>query len=114
MTGCRIVHDFLDKLSRCSQHGPKYLVNFTPMAEQKPVDPDEQYMTYTIAMLGPGRWFVDSTKDTSGYSFRSLAEAERFAVTLAQRNTPSKVCTLGNEGEIMDELVFNLPTDTGR
>jgi hypothetical protein len=57
---------------------------------------------------------VDSNKGTSGYSFRSLTEAERFAITLAQRNTPSKVCTLGSDGEVIDELIFNLPTDTGR
>ena len=71
-------------------------------------------MTYTIAAIGPERWFVDSTKGTSGYSFHTLAEAERFAITLAQRNAPSKVCTLGDGGVVLDELVFNQKTDTGR
>ena len=47
--------------------------------------PDE-FITYTIAALGPASWFVDSTKGTSGYSFRTLQEAERFANSLAQRN----------------------------
>jgi hypothetical protein len=84
------------------------------MTEEKPVNTAEEYIAYTIIALGPESWFVDSTKGTSGYSFRSLAEAERFAVTLAQRNTPSKVYTLGKDGEVMDELIFNLPTDSGR
>jgi hypothetical protein len=84
------------------------------MADAKQIDPAEQYIMYTIASLGPERWFVDSTKGTSGYSFRSLAEAERFAITLAQRNTPSKVCMLSSDGEIVTEMVFNHPDDTGR
>ena len=50
--------------------------------------PDE-FITYTIAALGPASWFVDSTKGTSGYSFRTLQEAERFANSLAQRNMPA-------------------------
>ena len=44
---------------------------------------DDRVITYTIAALGPTSWFVESDKGTSGYSFRSLAEAERFADTLA-------------------------------
>ncbi len=84
------------------------------MADEQQIISDQKYITYTIASLGSERWFVDSNKGTSGYSFHSLAEAERFAITLAQRNTPSKVCTLGKDGEIMDELIFNQPTDTGR
>ena len=40
------------------------------MAEEK------HYITYTITLLTGGRWFVESDKGTSGYSFRSLAEAE--------------------------------------
>jgi hypothetical protein len=78
------------------------------------VNPDEQYITYTIAALDADRWFVESDKGTSGYSFHSLIEAERFAITLAKRNTPSKVCTLSASGEILDELVFKEPEDTGR
>lgn len=76
--------------------------------------PDAQYITYTIAPLDADRWFVESNKGTSGYSFHSLIEAERFAITLAKRNVPSKVCTLSNAGEVIDELVFNSPDDTGR
>lgn len=75
-------------------------------------DPD--YITYTIMALDGGRWFVDSDKGTSGYSFHSLRDAERFAVTLAKRNTPSRVRTLDNTGELIDELVFNTPDDSGR
>ena len=78
------------------------------------MDPDERYITYTITALDADRWFVESDKGTSGYSFHSLIEAERFAVTLAKRNTPSKVCTFSNTGEILDELIFNQPTDSGR
>ena len=72
-----------------------------------------QFMTYTISSLGSGRWFVESTSGTSGYSFQSLADAEKFAVTLARRNTPSRVCVLGAGGEIVDEKVFHQPTDAG-
>jgi hypothetical protein len=78
------------------------------------VTPDEQYITYTIIALDANRWFVESDKGTSGYSFHSLIEAERFAITLAKRNTPSKVCTVTNTGEVLDELVFNQPDDSGR
>lgn len=78
------------------------------------MNPDAQYITYTIAALDAGRWFVESDKGTSGYSFHSLIEAERFSITLAKRNIPSKVCTLNSAGEIIDELVFNDPDDTGR
>ena len=84
------------------------------MADENRASSDAQPIVYTIASLGTERWFVDSNKGTSGYSFHSFAEAERFAITLAQRNTPSKVCTIGAGGEVMDELVFNQPTDTGR
>ena len=75
------------------------------MDEQVPA-PDDQHLTYTIASLGADRWFVDSNKGTSGYSFHSLADAERFAITLAQRNTPSRVCILGDNGEIVTQSVF--------
>jgi hypothetical protein len=75
---------------------------------------DDRIITYTIAALGPTSWFVESDKGTSGYSFHSLLEAERFAVTLAKRNTPSKVRTVNTEGEPVDELIFNTPDDTGR
>ena len=78
------------------------------------MNPDEDYITYTVMPLDAGRWFVESDKGTSGYSFHSLIEAERFAVTLAKRNTPSKVCTLSNTGEVLDELVFKHPDDSGR
>ena len=83
------------------------------MADERQSDPDEQYITYTVAALGPERWFVDSNKGTSGYSFHSLAEAERFAITLAQRNTPSKVCILSTDGEIVTEKVFDQRADAG-
>jgi hypothetical protein len=78
------------------------------------VNQDIHYITYTVSALDAGRWFVESDKGTSGYSFHSLLEAERFAITLAKRNTPSKVCTLSNTGEVLDELIFNEPTDSGR
>lgn len=68
---------------------------------------DDRVITYTIAALGPTSWFVESDKGTSGYSFRSLAEAERFADTLAQRNMPSRVCLIGRDGEIVTEKVFD-------
>jgi hypothetical protein len=79
------------------------------MAVEKEINPDAQYIVYTIASLGPDRWFVDSTKGTSGYSFHSLTEAERFAITLAQRNTPSKVCILDTAGEVVTEMTFDQP-----
>jgi hypothetical protein len=78
------------------------------------MNPDQQYTTYTITALDAGRWFIESDKGMSGYSFHTLIEAERFAIALARRNTPSKVCTLGNAGEVLDELVFDQPTDSGR
>jgi hypothetical protein len=78
------------------------------------VKPDEQYVIYSITQLDADRWFVESDKGMSGYSFHSLMEAERFAVTLAKRNTPSKVHTLDDAGKIIDELVFDDPDDTGR
>ena len=84
------------------------------MADENTADPDEQSITYTIASLGPERWFVDSNRGTSGYSFRSFAEAERFAITLAQRNTPCRVCVLSSDGLVVTEMIFNQPTDTGR
>ncbi len=70
---------------------------------------DEALITYTVALMGPERWFVDSNKGTSGYSFRSLPEAQRFAITLAQRNTPSKVCILDSAGEVVTETVYRDP-----
>ena len=73
-----------------------------------------QHITYTIVQLDANRWFVESDKGTSGYSFHSLRDAERFAITLAKRNTPSKVCTLDSGGQVLDELIFNQPTDSGR
>ena len=84
------------------------------MADDTKIAPVDKVITYTVAALGPESWFVDSNKGTSGYSFHSRPEAERFAITLARRNTPSKVCTLGSGGEIVDELNFNDPTDSGR
>ena len=74
----------------------------------------EQTITYTVIPLDAERWFVESDKGTSGYSFHSLIDAERFAITLAKRNTPSKVCTLDSSGVVIDELVFNHPDDSGR
>jgi len=68
-------------------------------------------ITYTVAALGPDKWFVESNKGTSGYSFRGLPEAERFAITLAQRNTPSKVCILGSDGEVVTERIFEQAPD---
>jgi hypothetical protein len=84
------------------------------MADQKDTPPDEQYIIYTIASLGPERWFVDSNKGTSGYSFHSLADAEKFAITLAKRNTPCKVCIICNDGEIVTETVYDRPADAGQ
>jgi hypothetical protein len=78
------------------------------MTDRNEIAPDE-FITYTIAALGPASWFVDSTKGTSGYSFRSLPEAERFANTLAQRNMPARVCILGSDGEMVTEKLFELP-----
>ncbi|MEO7725972.1 MAG: hypothetical protein ABIS45_01825 [Burkholderiales bacterium] len=83
------------------------------MADEKNPDPEAQYITYTIACLGLERWFVDSNKGTSGYSFHSMAEAQRFAITLAKRNTPSKVCTVEPNGDIVDEFVFTEPPPAG-
>jgi hypothetical protein len=83
------------------------------MTDEKAPVPDEQYITYTIASLGADRWFVDSNRGTSGYSFHSLADAERFAITLAQRNTPCKVCVIGSNGEVVTETVYEQPTDAG-
>ncbi len=74
---------------------------------------DEQYITYSIVALDGDRWFVESDKGTSGYSFHSLAEAERFAITLAQRNTPSKVCIMDRNGEVVTETVFAQPPADG-
>lgn len=70
---------------------------------------DDDFITYTVAPLGDGRWFVDSNRGTSGYSFPALPEAERFAITLAERNTPSKVCILDSSGEPVTEKVFAEP-----
>ncbi len=81
------------------------------MNDKAKIAPDERFMTYTVTALGPESWFVDSTKGTSGYSFRSLPEAERFAITLAQRNVPSRVCILGADGEIVTEKIFDQPAD---
>lgn len=83
------------------------------MTDERTVSPDDQRIIYTIASLGGDRWFVDSNKGTSGYSFHSLADAERFAITLAQRNTPSKVCIIGNGGEVVTESVFDQPPAAG-
>ena len=65
------------------------------MAEENQAQPDGPVITYTIVSLDAERWFVDSNKGTSGYSFHSLAEAERFAITLAQRNTPQQGMQVG-------------------
>ncbi len=75
---------------------------------------DERFITYTVAPLGALNWFVESDKGTSGYSFRSLAEAERFAISLAQRNTPSRVCITDAVGEIVTERVFEHTPDAAR
>lgn len=71
---------------------------------------ETQYITYSVVALDGDRWFVESDKGTSGYSFHSLPEAERFAITLAQRNTPSKVCVLDRSGEVVTETVFDQPS----
>ena len=70
---------------------------------------EKNYIIYTVTALDAGRWFVESDKGTSGYSFHSLREAENFAITLAQRNTPSKVCVLAANGETATETVFEDP-----
>ena len=70
------------------------------------MQPDEQSITYLISPLPDGRWFVDSASGTSGYSFHSFPEAERFALLLAQKNVPSKIRVIGPDGEIVDEKVF--------
>jgi len=67
------------------------------------VPSDTQPSIYLISPLPDGRWFVDSATGTSGYSFHSLPEAERFALLLAQKNAPSKVRVLGPDGEVVDE-----------
>ncbi len=77
------------------------------MIEKPGAESDEKLITYTVASLGPASWFVDSNKGTSGYSFHSLAEAERFAIVLAQRNTPSRVCILDAFGEVVTETIFS-------
>jgi hypothetical protein len=88
-------------------------MNPAAMTDEKTTSPDERYIIYTIASLGADRWFVDSNKGTSGYSFHSLTDAERFAITLAQKNTPSKVCIIGNGGEVVTQSVFDEPGATG-
>ncbi len=77
------------------------------MIENTGDERDDKFITYTVASLGPASWFVDSNKGTSGYSFHSLAEAERFAIVLAQRNTPSRVCILDGLGEVVTEKIFD-------
>ena len=84
------------------------------MTDEQDAAANEQRITYTIASLGADRWFVDSNKGTSGYSFHSLPEAERFAITLAQRNTPSKVCILDAAGDVVTETVFDRPAEAGQ
>ncbi len=83
------------------------------MTDEYAAGPDAEYITYTIASLGADRWFVDSNKGTSGYSFHSLADAERFAITLAQRNTPCRICIIGANGEVVTERVFMQPAGDG-
>jgi hypothetical protein len=78
------------------------------------VSREAQHITYIITELDADRWFVESDRGTSGYSFHSLIEAERFAITLAKRNTPSRVRTLNSSSKVIDELVFDEPTDSGR
>ena len=68
---------------------------------------DTQPIIYLISPLPDGRWFVDSATGTSGYSFHSLPEAERFALLLAQKNAPSKVQVLSADGEVVDEKVID-------
>ena len=68
---------------------------------------DTQPIIYLISPLADGRWFVDSAAGTSGYSFHSLPEAERFALLLAQKNAPSKVQVLSADGEVVDEKVVD-------
>jgi hypothetical protein len=74
---------------------------------------DAQFMTYTVSSLPSGCWFVEGTSGTSGYSFQSLADAERFAIALAKRNPPSKVRVLSAGGEMIDEKVFHRTSDSG-
>jgi len=74
----------------------------------------KQYITYSVVPLDGERWFVESDKGTSGYSFHSLPEAERFAITLAERNTPSKVCVVDREGEPVTETIFDEPPADNR
>ena len=70
------------------------------------MQPDEQSITYLISPLPDGRWFVDSASGTSGYSFHSFPEAERFAILLAQKNAPSRIQVMGPDGEVVDEKVY--------
>jgi len=117
----RIVQEVLDRVGpRGEARGPAHptlefsadnRLNFASMTDKTETAPEENVITYTVAALGPERWFVDSNKGTSGYSFRSLPEAERFAITLAQRNLPSRVCILGSDGEIVTEKIFDQPAD---
>ena len=69
--------------------------------------PDEQSLTYLISPLPDGRWFVDSANGTSGYSFHTFPEAERFALLLARKNAPSRIRVIGADGEIVDEKDFD-------
>ena len=82
-------------------------IHFALMIETNGAERDAKLITYTVASLGPESWFVDSNKGTSGYSFHSLAEAERFAIVLAQRNRPSRVCILDGFGEVVTEKLFD-------
>jgi hypothetical protein len=77
------------------------------MTKQPDSEGDAKLITYTVTSLGPASWFVDSDKGTSGYSFRSVGEAERFAIVLAQRNKPSRVCIVDGFGEVVTEKIFN-------
>jgi hypothetical protein len=77
------------------------------MTDNTDIADDDKSITYFLASLGPTSWFVDSNKGTSGYSFHSLAEAERFAIALARRNTPSRVCILDVAGDIVTEKIFS-------
>jgi hypothetical protein len=70
------------------------------------VPPEEPTIIYLISPLPDGRWFVDSASGSSGYSFHSLPEAERFATLLAQKNAPSRIHVTGPDGEVIDEKIF--------
>ena len=67
------------------------------------------FLTYLVSALPTGAWFVESDAGTSGHSFESLDAAKRYAVALAQRNSPSIVRVLGSGGEIIAETVFDQP-----